>query len=76
MSNTQDKMKEKALAAFIGRKAEIDTALERLKTLSDEHFNADPESINWGHVGELTCYAEMLNRITDTAFREGEHAAE
>ncbi len=64
-----------ALDAFIARKAEIDTMLERLKALSDDHFGYSPDDINWGHVGTLAHYAELLKRITDAAFREGEHAA-
>ena len=34
--------KQTALDAFIARKAEIDTMLERLKALSDEHFGVQP----------------------------------
>ena len=63
-----------ALDAFISRKAEIDAGLERLKTLSDDHFGYTPDDINWGHVGTLAHYAELLKRITDAAFKEGEHA--
>lgn len=66
---------ETALEAFITKKAEIDTALARLQSLSDEHFNCQPEAIHWGHVGSLSHYAELLKRITDSAFKEGEHAA-
>ncbi len=66
--------KQTALDAFIARKAEIDTMLERLKTLSNEHFGYSPEDINWGHVGTLAHYAELLKRITDAAFKEGEYA--
>lgn len=64
----------KALAAFMAKKADIDTMLERLTALSAEHFNADPETLHWGHVGNLEFYASQLRRITDAAFREGEHA--
>ena len=63
-----------ALDAYIARKAEIDTMLARLKALSDDHFNVAPDEINWGHVGDLGLYAELLKRITDSAFKEGEHA--
>jgi len=63
-----------ALDAFITRKAEIDTMLARLKALSDEHFNVAPGDVNWGHVGTLSDYATLLKRITDSAFKEGEHA--
>ena len=63
-----------ALAAFIGKKAEIDTMLARLQALSADHFNTHPDEVHWGHVGNLDYYAELLKRITDSAFKEGEHA--
>ena len=63
-----------ALDAFIARKVEIDTMLARLAALSDEHFEVHPDDVHWGHVGTLAHYAERLKRITDSAFREGEHA--
>jgi len=67
--------KQTALDVFIARKAEIDTMLDRLKVLSDEHFGYSPDDINWSHVGTLAHYAELLKHITDAAFKEGEHAA-
>ena len=63
-----------ALDAFITRKVEIDTMLARLAALSDEHFDVHPDEVHWGHVGTLAHYAKLLKRITDSAFREGEHA--
>jgi hypothetical protein len=66
--------REAALAAFIAKKAEIDEMLARLQALSDDHFNAHPDEVNWGHVGNLEHYASLLKRITDSAFGEGEHA--
>ena len=63
-----------ALDVFIARKAEIDAMLARLRGLSDDHFDVNPDEINWGHVGTLAHYAELLKRITDSAFKEGEHA--
>ena len=63
-----------ALDAFAARKGEIDRMLERLTALSGDHFNVSPGEINWGHAGTLTHYAELLKRITDAAFKEGEHA--
>ena len=66
--------REAALNAFIGKKAEIDEMLARLQTLSDDHFNAHPDEINWGHVGTLEHYVSLLKRITGSAFGEGEHA--
>jgi hypothetical protein len=66
--------KEAALNAFISKKAEIDTMLGRLASLSDDHFNCHPDEISWGHVGTLEHYASLLTRITDSAFGEGEFA--
>jgi hypothetical protein len=63
-----------ALDAFVARKAEIDAMLDRLKALSDDHFNVAPEEINCGHVGTLAHYADLLKGITDAAFKEGEYA--
>ena len=64
----------KALDAFVAAKLEIDSMLERLKALSDDHFETSPDEINWGHVGTLSHYRDKLREITDMAFREGEHA--
>lgn len=71
---TQTPDTPRAIDAFIARKAEIDAMLARLASLSDEHFNASPDEINWGHVGTLAHYAELLTRVTDAAFSEGECA--
>ena len=64
----------KALDAFLAAKIEIDTMLERLTTLSADHFDAHPDEVNWGHVGTLNHCASLLRQITDSAFNEGEHA--
>ena len=69
------KSDDDALAAFVARKAEIDTMLTRLQALSDDHFGVAPDEVTWSHVGSLGHYAELLKRITDMAFNEGEHAA-
>jgi hypothetical protein len=73
--NKTAKSKQEALAAFVSKKAEIDEMLTRLQALSDDHFNYSPDDIDWGHVGTLGYYAELLKRVTDSAFKEGEHAA-
>jgi hypothetical protein len=66
---------EQALAAFVSNKAEIDAMLARFQAHSDEHFGHSPDEITWAHVGTLEHYAELLKRITDVAFNEGQHAA-
>ena len=63
-----------ALDAFRAKKAVIDTMLSRLQALSDAHFNTHPDEVHWGHAGNLDYYAELLKRISDSAFTEGEHA--
>ena len=66
---------DKALEAFMATKSQIDAMLERLKGLSDDHFETHPDEINWGDVGTLNHYASLLRQITDSAFKEDEHAA-
>jgi hypothetical protein len=72
---TNTRSNEEALVAFVEKKAGIDAMLARLQTLSDEHFGVAPEEVTWGHVGSLEHHADLLRRITDMAFGEGEHAA-
>jgi hypothetical protein len=74
MQNQIVKSKEQALAACVSKKAEIDAMLARLQALSDDHFGYAPDEVTWSHVGTLEHYAELLNRISDSAFKEGEHA--
>jgi hypothetical protein len=63
-----------ALAAFVARKAEIDTRLARLAALSAEHFNCTPATITWGDVGTIGSYLTQLRQVGDAAFHEGEFA--
>lgn len=65
---------QKAIDAFIAAKLEIDEMLARLAALSDEHFNTNPDEINWADVGTLDHYRAKLRKICDSAFHEGEHA--
>jgi hypothetical protein len=74
MQNRIAGSREQALAAFVSKKVAIDAMLARLQALSDDHFGYSPDDIDWGHVGTLEHYAELLERITDSAFKEGEHA--
>ena len=72
MARTRDN--SAAAAVFIAKKGEIDAMLGRLQRLSADHFNVDPDRITWGDVGTLSHYAELLRRIPDSAFHEGEFA--
>jgi hypothetical protein len=73
-SRTKTRSSQDALAAFVQRKAEIDALIARIQALSDEHFGVAPDEVTWGDVGSLEHHAELLKRITDSAFNEGEHA--
>ena len=48
--------KDAALAAFLGKKAEIDERLARLQALSDDHFSCHPDEFDWADVGTLEHY--------------------
>lgn len=72
---TKTKSNDDALAAFVQKKAEIDAVLTRLQALSDDHFGVGPDEVTWGHIGSLGHHADLLKRITDMAFGEGEDAA-
>ena len=42
-----------ALDAYLARSAAIHAKLAQLQQLANEHFGHDPDSIHWGHVGDL-----------------------
>jgi hypothetical protein len=74
-NKSRTRSNEDALAAFVQKKLEIDTMLARLQSLSEDHFGYSPDEISWDHVGTLGYYADLLRRVNDSAFHEGEHAA-
>lgn len=63
-----------ALQHFIGRKAQIDALLAEIAAASADHFSVAPDDVNWGHVGTLSHYADLLQRVADSIYRRGEHA--
>ena len=58
---------DKALESFLATKRRIDDMLARIQTLSNDHFNTDPDAIHWGDVGTLNHYSSLLRQITDSA---------
>lgn len=54
-----------AIDRFLELKAEIDGLLAALAGASADHFAADPEAVNWGHVGSLSLVAEKLHEACD-----------
>ena len=65
---------DKAIESFLATKSRIDQMLARIQTLSNDHFDTDPDAIHWGDVGTLNHYSSLLRQITDSAFSEGEFA--
>jgi hypothetical protein len=65
---------DKALESFLATKSRIDQMLARIQTLSNDHFDTDPDAIHWGDVGTLNHYSGLLREMTDIAFSEGECA--
>ena len=49
--------------AFITAKTMIDNEIARLQKLSDDHFNANPEVINWTDVAELNRILDALKKV-------------
>ena len=63
------------LAAFMARKLQIDAMLKRLTEFSANHFGVDPEDVDWGHVGTLGHYHQLLRQVCNSAFQEGDYGA-
>ena len=47
----------------------------RLQKGREDHFGYGPDEVAWANVGTLEHYADLLKRMTEIAFNEGEHAA-
>lgn len=73
MSYRHTAVQTKARIAFAAAKTEFDTMLQRLAELSADHFNTNPDEINWGHVGTMQSYCTKMREITNSAFKEGEN---
>ncbi|HNQ05140.1 MAG TPA: hypothetical protein PKH69_11080 [Thiobacillaceae bacterium] len=52
-----------AIDAYLARAAAIHIKLARLQHLADEHFGHDPDSIHWGHVGDLGRVDQALDDL-------------
>ena len=65
---------ENAQSAFIAKKAEIDVILARLQKLSADHFELDPDKVDWGDVGTIGHVLDYLQEASDFIFHEGQYA--
>lgn len=55
--------KPTAIDAYLARAAAIHIKLTRLQQLADEHFGHDPDTIHWGHVGDLGRVEQALDDL-------------
>ena len=63
-----------ATDAYVELVIGIQEKLAILQGAADDHFGADPEAINWGHVGDLTDILKQLTDISDRITGQGEYA--
>ena len=54
---------ENALEAFIAKTHLILAKLEMLQERAEEHFGQDPDTIHWGHVGDMIRIDEGLDEV-------------
>lgn len=53
---------DRAVSAFICRKAEFDALLEKLAALSEDHSGVVPDDVHWGHVGTVADAVLLLRQ--------------
>ncbi len=71
MARTTGTTNDKALAAFIAARTEIDRLLADLAALSADHFHTSPDAITWGHVGTANHIRDRLQDIACFATGKG-----
>lgn len=70
----QERQNQKALDAFLAKKAEFDALLADMAKMSADHFSAEPDSVHWGHVGDIAEHVKRMREVTDAYFCRGEYA--
>ena len=64
-----------ALEAYMEHHSAALALVERIHGAIESHdVSPDPESINWGHVGDMATTYIALRQISDRLFEEGEYA--
>jgi hypothetical protein len=76
MSKRKSPAEASALAQYEILKMRITENLARLSAMDASQLNVAREDVHYGHVGDLLRVDELLNRITDQLYFEGEHAPE
>jgi hypothetical protein len=63
------------LDAYMAHHAAALELVERIADAIASHdVSPDPESVNWGHVGDIAQTRRELQAISDRLFSEGEYA--
>jgi hypothetical protein len=65
---------EKALGNFIGVLGEARERLAELQEYIDNHMDANPDEVNYGHVGSAEYLLAQLTQLTDWAYNRGEYS--
>lgn len=61
---TEPKMSNSnALTAFTARLTKINEALAFIQAQADDHFEVNPDELNWGNVGDLARIEDLLNQV-------------
>jgi hypothetical protein len=59
----EDGMNDKAIDQFISKTQEARDLLERISAELEEHMNAHPDRVHWGHVGDANYVLESLRDV-------------
>ena len=57
------KRNEEALAQFAAAVAEIQELLEGIREAADGDFDADPDTLDWGHAGDACWTRDQLKHV-------------
>jgi hypothetical protein len=64
-----------ALDAYMEHHQAALALVERIhEALANHDISPDPESVNWGHVGDIASTRRELQDLADRLFNEGEYA--
>jgi len=68
------KSQQQATRIYADHVTGIKAMLQRLSEAGDNHFFADPATVDWAEVGTIGHLAKKVRDICDMTFNEGEYA--
>ena len=66
------KSKKRAFYKFVENTIEINKKLEAIGHCVDNHFDCEPNEINWSHVGDTGHVIELLDEVINFLQIKGE----